>query len=357
MRFVNLVVLFMFFSLFSLSANEQESCVYLVPPPIGCDYISGGESRLLTEKEGVFNIESEYRLNNGVSVNFYSEDDDYSFEFYAPKNQDFTSGIYKNARRFPFNASDEPGLDISGNGRGCNRLKGEFEVLEVQLNKNGEFSSLAVNFLQRAEEIGAPLVGTLRYNSDYPIANYFSKRFKKTNDKSEKETIYVNLTLKNFKTDGEKDSEILNSTVGKIKVNNLIFGVDRLDIQYDSEDGTKWSFIFSMPVGEKFKVGFYDAKEYSSNFLDYAGIAIESSSYNFSVKNARYSIFEFVKNKEGGVESIAVTFNMETDEGLLFQGEVIYNSGEIPRLDPQVDTWNGFETTSDFLTLKIPHGI
>lgn len=85
--------------------------------------------------------------------------------FAAPPNQTLEVGEYRDAKRFPFNR-EAPGLNFSGNGRGCNRLSGEFAIWELELEGN-TIVRLAVDFVQRCEERGPPLMGKLRVNSKF----------------------------------------------------------------------------------------------------------------------------------------------------------------------------------------------
>ena len=96
---------------------------------------------------------------------------------------------------------------------------------------------------------------------------------------------------------------------------------------------------------KELKVGFYDSIGYPVNHPAKVGIAIESSDYIFSIKNAQYRIFEFVKNKKGIIESIAIDFDIETDDGLLFKGDVIYNSGKVRQIESSNASNSQFETT------------
>ena len=77
---------------------------------------------------------------------------------------DLVVGRYTNATRWPFN-SDSPGLSISGNGRGCNTVCGDFEIRELGINEAGEMDRLWVTFTQQCECFGAPLSGKIRYRS------------------------------------------------------------------------------------------------------------------------------------------------------------------------------------------------
>jgi hypothetical protein len=63
----------------------------------------------------------------------------------------------------PFQGSDQPGLSVSGDGRGCNTLTGRFEVLEAVYRSSGDVVSFAADFEQHCE--GAPLRSSGRFTS------------------------------------------------------------------------------------------------------------------------------------------------------------------------------------------------
>jgi PEP-CTERM motif len=98
----------------------------------------------------------------------------YYFDFSGARNnpQPLHTGLYQNAVRFPFNDT-QPGLSFSGNGRGNNTLGGWFNVLEIAYGQNGGIDRFAVDFRQFDEsesQRGPSTYGSLRYNSDIPIA-------------------------------------------------------------------------------------------------------------------------------------------------------------------------------------------
>jgi hypothetical protein len=77
-------------------------------------------------------------------------------------------GFYPAATRWPFMGSG-PGLDLSGNGRGNNRLTGWFHVLQADYDPSGQPVAFAVDFTQYGEEDVAQWSrGSIRFNSDIP---------------------------------------------------------------------------------------------------------------------------------------------------------------------------------------------
>src|SRR5260370_15611054 len=90
---------------------------------------------------------------NGVSVNF-SGDTWWNLDFAAPGRVPLEPGTtYLNAARFPFQRDDQPGLSVSGAGRGCNTLTGQFTVNDI-VYAGDRIQSFAADFEQHSD--GAP---------------------------------------------------------------------------------------------------------------------------------------------------------------------------------------------------------
>jgi hypothetical protein len=71
--------------------------------------------------------------------------------------QSFTGAV-----RYPFNGSS-PGVDWTGEGRGCNTATGSFGIDAISYAGNGTLERLELNFEQHCEGGPAPLVGQVRY--------------------------------------------------------------------------------------------------------------------------------------------------------------------------------------------------
>jgi hypothetical protein len=80
----------------------------------------------------------------------------------APIGQPLTVGSYTGAVRAAFRPAGTPGLDISGNGRGCNTLTGRFEVTALSFAPYGDLSLFDATFEQHCEGGSAALFGRIR---------------------------------------------------------------------------------------------------------------------------------------------------------------------------------------------------
>lgn len=161
--------------IFSISAQAAQT-VLMFESDAG-DYIGGGKTLSFTSNEMDFNISKNY--DNGVSIQMNSANpansDQYGWwnlDFAAPNNALLMVGEYLSATRFPFQKSNEAGLSLSGDGRGCNSLKGSFTILEVTYDAtNQDVLSFAANFIQHCEGVTPALTAAIRYNSDIPVPN------------------------------------------------------------------------------------------------------------------------------------------------------------------------------------------
>ncbi len=139
------------------------------------DFIGLGQELTLTPADADFIVNRNFANGVSVFINNFSFPNPPSFVFWfadfaAPFGADLTPGAYDGATRFPFNDPSEPGLSISGDGRGCNMLTGRFDVREAVYDSfSGEVISFAADFEQHCEGAPPALFGSIRINSDVPL--------------------------------------------------------------------------------------------------------------------------------------------------------------------------------------------
>lgn len=86
----------------------------------------------------------------------------------APPGQPLTVGSYTGAVRAEFRGAGTPGLDVYGDGRGCNTLTGQFDVNELQYAPTGELEVFDATFEQHCEGGAAALFGRIRIENPPP---------------------------------------------------------------------------------------------------------------------------------------------------------------------------------------------
>lgn len=88
--------------------------------------------------------------------------DHFSLAFAAPLGEQLAAGEYLGAQRFA--SSGRAGIDINGNGHGCNTIEGRFRVVQLDVDGGGNVTSLWIDYQQNCEgDFSAPLLGEVRY--------------------------------------------------------------------------------------------------------------------------------------------------------------------------------------------------
>src|SRR5215469_296742 len=113
------------------------------------DFVGLGQTTFLTPADGTFNAQG-ISTGNHVGVFFLGNQPGifWSLDFAAPNGQTLAVGTYPGATRWPFEAPNQPGLSVFGDGRGCNTLTGSFAVLEISYGADGNIASFDATFEQ-----------------------------------------------------------------------------------------------------------------------------------------------------------------------------------------------------------------
>jgi hypothetical protein len=134
------------------------------------DFIGGGQTSVFVDTDGVFQTQTS---GNGNTVRVLFNTPTFShwwnLSFAAADGQPLTVGTYNGAVRWPFQGPGQPGLDVSGDGRGCNQLTGFFDVHELVLGGPDTVVSFRATFEQHCEGMTPALRGEVRYNANVAL--------------------------------------------------------------------------------------------------------------------------------------------------------------------------------------------
>ena len=72
--------------------------------------------------------------------------------------------VYEGAERWPFQSPGRPGLDVSGDGRGCNTVTGRFQIETLKLT-GSSLTSFTATFEHHCEGGTLALRGCVHYGS------------------------------------------------------------------------------------------------------------------------------------------------------------------------------------------------
>lgn len=127
------------------------------------DFIGDGQIWTVTPFDGTVSVET---ASGAIRVNFKGSTW-WDLTFAPPAGSTLAPGVYDGASRW-MGPSATPGLDVGGDGRGCNTLTGRFVILDVQYSPTGQVQMLAVDFVQHCDGLPPALFGSIRVNSPLP---------------------------------------------------------------------------------------------------------------------------------------------------------------------------------------------
>jgi hypothetical protein len=127
------------------------------------DYIGGGISQLFHPGNGSVSLSGSPGYVS-VSVSGGTHGAQFSLDVAAPPGEALAAGEYVNAQRAAFREAGRPGLDIGGDGRGCNTLTGRFTVLDIATSGD-VVDRLHVLYEQHCEGGDSALYGEIRYRA------------------------------------------------------------------------------------------------------------------------------------------------------------------------------------------------
>ena len=133
----------------------------------GDDYIGQGVTRTL--EDPAYTFTATQSVDNSIQVSLNNGTEFWNVEFSAPNDAVVATGNYEDATRYPFQSPTVPGLDVGGDGRGCNTLTGRFVIWEVAYDGGGNVTNLAADFIQYCGGSTSPLHGAVRINSTVPV--------------------------------------------------------------------------------------------------------------------------------------------------------------------------------------------
>lgn len=125
------------------------------------DYIGGGVQRVYTPANASVSVSG---TASDLTVSVSSDTgDDWSMVFAAPPGQTMQPGDdYTDVGRAEFRGSGQAGIDIFGDGRGCNTDSGIFQVQDIGTDATGAIDRLWIVYQQNCEGGPAGLFGEVR---------------------------------------------------------------------------------------------------------------------------------------------------------------------------------------------------
>lgn len=125
------------------------------------DWVGQGKMRYYNSDNDVVSV-SGTTADFVISLSGGPFGDYFTLQFAAPPGQKLHPGYYTGAQRAPFREAGHPGIDIGGDGRGCNTAGGRFDIKYIKANASGVIEKLWMTYEQHCEAVHPALFGEVR---------------------------------------------------------------------------------------------------------------------------------------------------------------------------------------------------
>jgi hypothetical protein len=268
------------------------------------DFIGRGFTYHIKGKASPFCTNHGY--NKCLSIHF----NDWSFEFMAPNGEELKQGLYLNAQRYLFHTPENPGMRVAGDYRGCNRIAGEFNVIDIIYDESNRVTSLAIDFIQICEYGNKQLKGHIRYNSQVPVPN-----------------LRYPLSISMYSSKNEYIGQ--GSEKHYQKKIHCLHPVFECKTNVISLSAGGYDFDFVAPEGERLIVGEY----YNATQLCFAdnkpGIDISGNGRGCNKIEGNFQVMAIDYDDDGAITKLAIDFIQYCDDIKLkrpLTGSIRYNS-------------------------------
>lgn len=201
----------------------------------------------------------------------------------APVGEELHPGVYRDAERASFRTGRSPGLDVSGDGRGCNEVYGQFSVNQLETDASGAITVLDATYTQHCESADAPaLKGVVKYQA-HPLSYAY------TSDTGD----YIGQGLSQTHTGATSTFSLSGGGDG------IRYGV--------SGKREYWSASLAPPTGEQFEAGrTYQAER--SAAAGVAGLDVDGNGRGCNTITGELTVTRLALNDDGTIKAFAGTF-------------------------------------------------
>jgi hypothetical protein len=214
----------------------------------------------------------------------------WTVELAAPAGEQLKPGVYRNAERAAFRTGRSPGLDVSGDGRGCNEVYGQFSVNQIETDTSGAITVLDASYTQHCENADAPaLKGVVKYRA-YPLSYAY------TSDPGD----YI----------GQGATQTHLGATSTFSLSSYGDGV-----QYDvSGKREYWTALLTPPDGEQFVAGHtYQAERFHGAGV--AGLDVFGNGRGCNTVTGELTVTKLARGDDGTVKAFAATFVQHCEGG------------------------------------------
>lgn len=270
------------------------------------DWVGQGQTKAYTPVNGYI-VVAGTRGSGAVSVQVSGNDGKWwDLHLKAPIGEQLVPREYFFAERAVFTTGRSPGLDFSGDGRGCNEIYGSFAIRQIAYDSAGNISMLEASALQYCETPAtSPLALVVRWRAPYKSFTVASE--------SSKEWVGQGIKKKYF-----NDTSTLGISTGAIDYFHFVVSGMR----------DHWMVTLSPPLGQTyFKKGTYYTLRSRAGTL--AGMDISANSRGCNQSSGRLDIIDIAYRADGTVSRLYADFSFycesTTRSGPVLKGNIRYS--------------------------------
>ena len=262
-------------------ASAETSYQYRSQPG---DYIGGGQSNHYSPQDATINIGG---TAGNLTFSVTTATEFWYVNLAAPSGEELHAGTYYNAERAAFRTGRSPGLDVYGDGRGCNQIYGTFAINQIETDLSGNITLLDASFSQQCESPTAPFLnGTIMYKAKPLTYGFIS-------DPGD----YIG-------------GGITKSYAGATSLFSLS-GSDTY-LQY-SASGLRdsWIAIMSPPTGQHLQAGIYDTMRFADS--THAGLDVFGDGRGCNTSTGILTISAVTFDGAGNAKALSATFEQHCE--------------------------------------------
>jgi hypothetical protein len=250
------------------------------------DYIGNGQSNHYTPGDATISVSGTAQY---LTLSVFTATEFWFVNIAAPQGQKLRPGAYYQAERAPFRTGRSPGLDVSGDGRGCNEVWGSFAINQIATDQSGNVTMLDADFTQHCESQSAPkLQGTVLYQ-----ARRLSYAF--VSDPGD----YIG---------GGVTKDYDNST------SIFTLSGNAAAVQYGvSGERDNWTALIAAPLGQTLQPGSYPVARFAD--ATHAGLDIFGDGRGCNQTTGTLTIDSIGLNGQGGAIRLGATFEQHCEGG------------------------------------------
>jgi hypothetical protein len=254
------------------------------------DFVGQGHSGTYTPPSSQIQVSGTLESLD-MSVNGPGGPNDFwTFDIAAPRGDVLRPGLYPNAERAAFRTGRAPGLDVSGQGRGCNEVFGDFAIDQIAADASGAITLLDASFTQHCELADRPaLRGVVQFRA-LPLQYQF------TSDPGD----YI----------GQGQSKLYRNRESVFTFSGfptyITYGV--------SGQRDTWSVNLQPPTGKAFKAG-SRFNAHRSPDATFAGLDVSGDSRGCNQVTGTITILHLLTDSSGHITNFKATFVQHCEGG------------------------------------------